>query len=147
MMFAVLGYQQENTDVLAALRTVSRHLKKGGTFICDLWYGPAVLNQKPVERVRITQKGNNKILRVSSGDLDIFRQLVNVHFHLWNFEGDHVLSETSEDHTMRFFFPQELFLLFSDAGLKIEKMGSFPDIETVPNDNTWNICTVSTWEI
>jgi 2-polyprenyl-3-methyl-5-hydroxy-6-metoxy-1,4-benzoquinol methylase len=33
MMFAVLGYQQENEDVLAALKTVSKHLKKGGIFI------------------------------------------------------------------------------------------------------------------
>ena len=47
MMFAVLGYQQENEDVLAALKTVSKYLKKGGVFICDVWYGTAVLNQKP----------------------------------------------------------------------------------------------------
>ncbi len=53
MMFAVLGYQTTSEDVLAALNTVSRHLKPGGLFICDVWYGPAVLIQRPTERVKI----------------------------------------------------------------------------------------------
>ena len=53
MMFAVLGYQVENDDVLAALRTARRHLEPGGLFIFDVWYGPAVLHQRPSERVKI----------------------------------------------------------------------------------------------
>jgi len=145
MMFAVLGYQQENEDVLAALKTVSKHLKTGGVFICDIWYGPAVLNQKPGERVRVIETGDARIIRVSTGILDIFNQRVIVHFHLWTLKGDRVLSETQEDHTMRFFFPQELSLLFKNGGLKILKMGAFPDIGTPPCEETWNICTVSTW--
>ncbi|HNX18459.1 MAG TPA: class I SAM-dependent methyltransferase [Methanoregula sp.] len=143
MMFAVLGYQQENDDVLAVLKTVSKHLNKGGVFICDLWYGPAVLNQKPGERVRVIEKGDTKIIRVSSGLLDIFRHLVTVHFHLWTIKGERIIAETQEDHTMRFFFPQELSLLFAASGLKIQRIGVFPDIETDPGEKTWNICTVS----
>lgn len=143
MMFAVLGYQQENEDVLAALKTVSKHLKKGGVFICDVWYGPAVLNQKPGERVRVLETADTKIIRVSSGKLDIFRHQVNVHFHLWNINGDRVVAETQEDHTMRFFFPQELSLLFNTCGLIIQRIGAFPDIETDPGEETWNICMVS----
>jgi len=143
MMFAVLGYQQENDDVLAALKTVSKHLKVGGVFICDLWYGPAVLNQKPGERVRVIERGDTKIIRVSSGLLDSYRHLVNVNFHLWTIERDRILAETQEDHTMRFFFPQELSLLFNVSGLKIQRIGAFPDIETDPGEETWNICTVS----
>ena len=53
MMFAVLGYQVENRDVLAALKTARRHLEPGGLFIFDVWYGPAVLHQRPSERVKI----------------------------------------------------------------------------------------------
>ena len=143
MMFAVLGYQQENEDIIAALKTVSKHLKTGGVFICDIWYGPAVLNQKPGERVQIITKGNTKIIRVSSGVLDIFRHLVKVYFHLWTIKGDRVIAETQEDHTMRFFFPQELSFLFKSSKLLIQKIGVFPDIEKVPSQETWNICAIS----
>src|SRR5262249_50342723 len=47
MMFAVLGYQRENADVLAALATAHRHLRKGGLLVFDIWYGPAVLHERP----------------------------------------------------------------------------------------------------
>src|SRR5207249_6640483 len=50
MMFAVLDYQLENRDVLAALRTARKHVRLGGIFIFDVWYGPAVLRQGPSER-------------------------------------------------------------------------------------------------
>src|SRR5206468_3380563 len=43
MMFAVLGYQLTNENVASALATVRRHLKPGGLFVFDIWYGPAVL--------------------------------------------------------------------------------------------------------
>jgi len=51
MMFAVLSYQVTNEDVLAALGTVRRHLKPGGLFMADVWYGPAVLAQRPGDRI------------------------------------------------------------------------------------------------
>lgn len=143
MMFAVLGYQQENEDVLAALKTVSKHLKKGGVFICDVWYGPAVLNQKPGEKVRVIETGETKIIRVSSGILDTFRHLVKVHYHLWTIQGDRVLAETQEDHTMRFFFPQELILFFKISGIKLISIGSFSDRTKIPNECTWNIIVTS----
>jgi SAM-dependent methyltransferase len=142
MMFAVLGYQMENEDVLAALKTVSKHLNKGGVFICDVWYGPAVLKQKPGERVRVVERGDTKIIRVSSGILDTFRHLVNVHFHLWTIIGDRLLAETQEDHIMRFFFPQELAVLFKVSGIELEDIRAFPEWNIEPDDKTWNIGVV-----
>jgi SAM-dependent methyltransferase len=143
MMFAVLGYQQENDDVLAALKTVSKHLKKGGVFICDVWYGPAVLHQKPGERVLVLETGNTKIIRVSSGILDIYRHLVNVHFHLWTIKGDRVLSETQEDHAMRFFFPQELAFFLEIAELKFTHLSPFPDYYEKLSELKWNVCAIA----
>ena len=51
MMFAVLGYFPGNSDVQAALDSARRHLRPGGLFFCDMWYGPAVLSQRPSERI------------------------------------------------------------------------------------------------
>jgi SAM-dependent methyltransferase len=142
MMFAVLGYQLENKDVLRALDTVKKHLKKGGLFICDVWYGPAVLHRKPGERVRVIQQGDTKIIRVSSGKLNSFFHSVDVHFHMWNIKGDRVLSEVEEDHTMRFFFPQELAVLFKVSGIELDEIRAFPGWNIEPDDETWNIGVV-----
>jgi 2-polyprenyl-3-methyl-5-hydroxy-6-metoxy-1,4-benzoquinol methylase len=142
MMFAVLGYQQENEDVLAALKTVSKHLKKGGIFICDVWDGPAVLYQKPGEKVRVIETEETKIIRISSGILDIFRHLVRVNYHLWTIKGDRVLAESQEDHTMRFFFPQEMVLLLESAGFEIIYRGPFPEYEGELDETTWNMVVV-----
>jgi hypothetical protein len=141
-MFAVLGYQLENEDVLAALKTVSKHLKKGGVFICDVWYGPAVLNQKPGERVRVIEKGDTKIIRVSSGTLDSFRNIVEVHYHLWEINKMKVIEETQEKHSMRFFFPQELQLLFKLASIELLTIYAFPISNGKVDERTWNIGVV-----
>jgi SAM-dependent methyltransferase len=144
MMFAVLGYLNDNEDILGALNTVKNHLSPGGLFICDVWYGPAVLHQKPGERMRVTDSGNTKIIRASSGELDSLHHIVTVRFRLWKIEGDRLVDDISEEHQMRFFFPQELDLLFRMSGLSIKRMLSFPDIEHQPSEDTWNICVVST---
>ena len=47
LMFAVLGYQVGNADVQAALATARRHLHTTGLLFADLWYGPAVLAERP----------------------------------------------------------------------------------------------------
>jgi SAM-dependent methyltransferase len=144
MMFAVLGYLTENEDVEKALDTVHKHLKPGGLFICDVWYGPSVLHQKPGDRVRVTEVGDTTIIRASSGDLDSHRHVVNVHFNVWRIVGDQLVEKVSEDHEMRFFFPQELQLFFMTEGLVIQKIRSFPDFTLEPSENTWNVCIIST---
>src|SRR5262249_4766932 len=83
MMFAVLGYQLENDDVLAALRNARRHLAPGGLFIFDVWYGPAVLRQRPSERLKVIPSETGKILRVASGALDTARHTCAVRFRVW----------------------------------------------------------------
>lgn len=143
MMFAVLGYHLENEDVLRALGTVREHLNPGGLFICDVWYGPAVLHQRPGERVRIIEDDDErKIIRVSSGELDSFHHRVHVNFHVWDIQRNLVIAETCEDHAMRFFFAQELSLFLECAGIKMVHMGPFPDYGNELNEQSWNCIIV-----
>jgi SAM-dependent methyltransferase len=143
MMFAVLGYQYTDDDVITALKTVRQHLAPGGIFICDFWYGPAVLAQGTSVRTKQYPANGQMWTRRSSGTLDRDRRICEVEFEIWN---DSATSPQrfEETHKMRYFFPDELQNFFASAGLTITRMGSFPNIDTVPSDETWNVLTIAT---
>ena len=142
MMFAVLSYQLTNDDVLAALRTVHRHLKPGGLFVLDVWYGPAVLTIHPSDRIKVIPTADGKVIRVASGTLDVYRHLCEVRYLIWRLSGQQVVNESEEIHQMRYFFPQELALFMSQEQLSLEDIRSFGDLAQPPSDTTWNILVV-----
>jgi len=143
MMFAVLGYQYENADLLAALDTVHRHLEPGGIFIFDVWNGLAVLSDRPGQRLRSIQGANHRILRTTTTRLDAVRQRCHVQFGLLRIVDDRVVDEQDEEHVMRFFFPLELDLALSRCGMTLETLRSFPDYEAAPDERAWNIVGVA----
>lgn len=143
MMFAVLGYQLGNSDVLQALRTARKHTRQGGLFLFDVWYGPAVLRQGPSERVKNILTANGQILRMASGRLDIERHLCDVSYHLWRLDGQRLVGETKETHQMRYFFPLELNLFLECSGFTSLRLGSFPEFDRDPDQSTWNVCCVA----
>jgi SAM-dependent methyltransferase len=139
MMFAVLGYQRENRDVLAALRTARRHLRSGGLFIFDTWYGPAVLRQGPSDRVKLIPTEKGHVLRAASGELDVQRHLCRVRYLLWKMEGQRLAGYTEEVHNMRYFFPLELNLFLECSGFAPLRLGVLPEFEREPDTTTWNV--------
>ena len=143
MMFAVLGYQLTNEDVLAALQTVGRHLKPGGLFICDVWYGPAVLAIRPGDRVKVTHFKEGKLIRTALGRLEVLRHLCEIQYHLWHLNGDRVLSEAEEIHRMRFFFPMELEMALTQARLALCSLTAFPRIDCPADETAWNALVVA----
>jgi SAM-dependent methyltransferase len=138
MMFAVLGYQLSNDDLVAALTTVQKHLKPDGLFIFDVWFGPAVLAIRPSERVKVLPTLDGKVIRAASGSVDSNKQQVEVRYHLWHLSGNILVSETEETHHMRYFFPQELAFFMSQCGLSLLNLNAFPDIEHIADETTWN---------
>jgi len=143
LMFAVLGYQLENADVMAALRTARRHLRSGGLLLFDVWYGPAVLFQRPSERVKIIPTSDGKILRVSSSELDTRGHTCTVRFHVWKFAAERLLSETEEEHTVRYFFPLELELFLESTGFNPVRLAAFPEFQRDADEKTWNVLAVA----
>jgi SAM-dependent methyltransferase len=143
MMFAVLGYQLENRDVLAALRTARRHVESGGILIFDVWYGPAVLREGPSDRVKSIATDEGQILRLASGQVDVQRHLCKVSYHLWRMEGDRTRGQTEETHLMRFFFPLELNLFLECSSFAPIRLGAFPEFDRDPDTTTWNVCGVA----
>ena len=143
LMFAVLGYQVTNDDLIQTLRNIRRHIRMGGLLIFDVWYGPAVLSQKPGERVSVVEGEDTTIIRLSSGVLDTLRHVCNVHFKVYKIEEGRLAGEATEVHRMRFFFPQEIAFFLESAGFEMVHMGPFPDYEEEINDLTWNALVVA----
>jgi hypothetical protein len=143
MMFAVLGYQVGNADVNAALTTVRRHLRPNGLFFCDFWYGPAVLGQRPSERVKVIDTPAGQVIRVAAGELDTLQDLCMVRYHVWRIEDGRVTTEAREQHAMRYFFAPELELFLSAGGFELVRLGAFPNIEDEATDQTWNVALVA----
>jgi len=146
MMFSVLGYQLRNNDVIDALKIVTKHLKPDGLFIFDFWYGPAVLNLRPSNKKKEVLNGETKIIRYTTSKLDEVNHLCYVKFKIQMIKGSNIKKEFYENHTVRFFFPQELNLYLESAGLTLLKLSAFPDIESQPNENTWNCLGVAKLE-
>jgi SAM-dependent methyltransferase len=143
MMFAVLGYQLTNENVNLALQTARRHLKPGGLFVFDVWYGPAVLSIRPSDRVKIVPIPNGKVIRVASGKLDTYHHISDVNYHIWKLSEQRVLDESDETHQMRFFFPQELALFLSNNNLSLENIVEFGDLVKPPTEESWNVLVIS----
>jgi SAM-dependent methyltransferase len=144
MMFAVLGYQLENEQVLAALNTARKHLNAGGLFIFDVWYGPAVLHERPSQRAKMIDTDRGQLLRIVSGSLDVQRQLCTVDYQMWQIENEKLVAKTEEKHTMRFFFPLELELFLKVAGFELTTLGEFPNFDQSPSEATWNVMAIAT---
>jgi SAM-dependent methyltransferase len=143
MMFAVLGYQQENADVLAALRTARRHLRPAGLLLFDVWYGPAVLRERPSQRVKVLPTPEGKILRAASGEVDSLHHCCTVNYLLWRVAKGRDVAETRESHAMRYFFPRELELFLQCSQFHLLRLGNFPEFQRDPDDATWNILAVA----
>jgi ubiquinone/menaquinone biosynthesis C-methylase UbiE len=94
MMFAVLGYFCSNDDILNSLGQINRHLRMGGVFGGDIWWGPAVLSQRPGERVRVVEQSDKKIIRATQTNLDTLNNVASVNFDLFTFGKSSGVSES-----------------------------------------------------
>ena len=143
MMFTVLGYQQADAHVSAALAAVRAHLEPGGIFIFDVWNGLAVLAQGPDKRTATANDGANRIVRSSSTRVEPERQLCHVHFDICRTDADGQTKTWSEDHTLRYFLPAELEKALKAVRLDLLELRRFPDGEAPADEQAWNVIGVA----
>jgi SAM-dependent methyltransferase len=142
-MFAVIGYINENDDLIKTFSNVREHLKEDGIFIFDVWFGPAVINLKPTQKVKeIDIRESEKIFRITTPKLDVMRHIVEVNFKVIYIK-ENKLHIFEENHKMRFFFPKELELMLKISGFKRVYFFPFLETERKPDENDWNITAVS----
>lgn len=120
-LFHVLSYQTANQDIEQMFSTVKNHLKPGGIFIFDCWYGPCVLEQKPMMRYKRLENEHLLVERIAEPSLDVNASTVNVHYHLFVQEKPQTTyQKMEEDHLMRYFFLPEIQQYCEKNSMKIE---------------------------
>jgi SAM-dependent methyltransferase len=137
MNFNVLGYMSSNDDFAAALETARANLRKGGLFVADFWYGPAVVIDPPGERLREIAANGSKLLRYSRGTHDPDHQCIHIAIRVIEMQDDRIRSDTEEVHTMRYFFPLELDLALKSHGFRLASLTGYPAIDKPASAREW----------
>ena len=142
-MFAVLSYQISNDELFSTISAARKHVKTGGLFIADFWYGPAVLSQRPEERVLNVRNGNDRIIRIVKPDMDTQKNVVTVNYDIIRLSGERVLEEIEEKHSMRYVFIPEIEFYLKNAGFSPVHFCPFSDFEKEVSEATWNVVAIS----
>lgn len=141
-LFHVISYQTSNDDLRLFFDTVNEHLRPGGHFIFDCWYGPAVLSERPAVRVKRCAGDNLEVIRIAEPAIRPNDNLVDVHYQMLTHDKtDDTHDEISEVHRMRYLFYPEIDFLASRIGLEIVNASEFMT-GRVLGDGTWNACFV-----
>ena len=111
-LFHVMSYQTGNADLEAAFATAAAHLRPGGLFLFDFWYGPAVLAQRPEAREKRLADERIEVVRSAEPVLHENEDVVNVNYTVRIRDKATGSTETvRESHRMRYLFLPELALL------------------------------------
>jgi SAM-dependent methyltransferase len=137
-LFHIMSYQRTNEDLIASLTTARAHLKPGGVFIFDYWYGPAVLKDPPAIRIKRAENDSVRALRIAEPTLHHETNTVDVEYHiLLSSKVGGGLTEIFETHTMRYLFEPEIHLMMEVAGLRHYRSGEWLTLSS-PNPENWN---------
>ncbi len=139
-LFHVMSYQVRNQDLDRAFQAASAHLRPGGVFIFDVWYGPGVLTDRPQERVRTCHGEGVTVTRTARPTIDPTKNQVAVQYSFVLEQGEGQREERfSETHTMRYLFNPEIEALMAAHGLTplfcFEWMS-----EKAPDFGSWTAC-------
>jgi len=138
-LFHVISYQTTHEDLQAAFSTAKAHLKPGGVFIFDCWYGPAVLSDRPVVRVKRIEDEEIAVTRIADPVMYPNQNIVDVNYQiLIKHKLNGRVEELCECHRMRYLFIPEIQELFSSINLKIITFGKWMTNHK-PTFNTWSV--------
>lgn len=141
-LFHVMSYQITNEDLLAALASAIEHLNPGGLFIFDAWYGPAVLTDPPVVRVKRLDDEDISVVRIAEPVMRYNENVVDVNYEvLVTDKKTRALERLHETHNMRYFFVPEMAAFLKAAGFEIILYEEFMTGRQ-PGPDTWGVAWV-----
>jgi hypothetical protein len=138
-----MSYQVTNEDLLAMMETARAHLKSGGIFIFDCWYGPAVLTQKPELRIKRVEDDTITAARIAEPVSYPNNNTVDVNYHVFiRNKMTNNCQELKETHRMRYLFKPELEYYLSAKGMRLERSLEWLTGKE-PGFDTWGVCFVA----
>ena len=136
-LFHVISYMESNNDLNLAFSNANKHLKNGGLFIFDTWYGPAVLKNGLENRIKRIHKNDDLIIRFSESRLDENNNTVFVNFEIFIMDINHEKFKIiREEHKMRYYFVPELKKYGELNGFELLEYTAFPNSENLSTE-TW----------
>ena len=138
-LFHVMSYQNSNNELIKAFEVVKNHLKKDGIFIFDFWYGPAVLTDLPVKRIKRFENEKIKVTRIAEPVMHPDENVVDVNYDVFIKDIDSKkIIEKEELHKVRYFFDTELDMICKQVGFVIKQKYEWMSDKN-PDFNSWNV--------
>lgn len=138
-LFHVISYQTTNEDLQAAFTTAKAHLKPGGVFIFDCWYGPAVLSDPPAVRIKRLEDQEISITRIAEPVIYPNHNLVDVNYQVFiKDKNTGFVDSIQETHKMRYLFKPEIELLFTQFDFQLIECREWISNHE-PGFDTWGV--------
>jgi len=141
-LFHVISYINNNQDLDYVFNNVHSHLNKGGVFIFDVWFSPAVFTQKPETRIKRLQNKDIEVVRIAEPVVHHQKNVVDVNYQLYikNLDSNQI-EEFQETHPMRHFSIPEIEHFAEINNFQVLKTEEFLT-GNQPSENTWGVCFV-----
>ena len=141
-LFHVMSYHNSNEELTRMFEVAKNHLNDNGVFIFDFWYGPAVLIDLPVIRVKRLKDENITVTRVSEPNMHFQENIVDVNFEIFIEDNNSKnIIKKSELHKMRYLFDTELEIICKKVGFLVEAKYAWMN-NSAPDSNSWNVAWV-----
>lgn len=151
-LFHVVSYQTTNDSMHAFFANVAKHLREGGVFVFDVWYGPAVLTEQPSVRIKRVSDAGLSVTRIAEPtwfpeqnvvqvDYQIFVQSTSVDSPTSIGDGAKAISTLQESHRMRYFFSPEIEMLAAAHSMRVEHAEQWQTKKPL-DGSTWGACFI-----
>ena len=123
-------------------KTAKEHLAPDGFFIFDCWYGPAVLSDPPVVRIKRLEDELIRVVRIAEPVMHPNENVVDVNYQVIITEkSTGTVEQLVETHRMRYLFFPELEQYLQNAGLSIIAASEWMTGNSL-SLSTWGVCFV-----
>jgi len=141
-LFHVISYQVANADVQAVFARAAEHLQSGGLFVFDVWYSPAVYEQRPEVRIKMLADEALDITRIAEPVIFPNENRVDVNFTIIVHDAKTGSCQVlKESHPMRHFSLPEVDQFAAEAGFERLVAEEFLT-GSKPGVGTWGVCFV-----
>lgn len=139
-LFHVISYLPTLDDIRTVFERVHSHLEKGGVFIFDVWYAPAVLTQKPEVRVKRMRNDQIAVTRIAEPVWHPNECWVDVCYKVFieNIKTGEIEELETEVHRMHYLSLPEINLLAQITNFDVVNYGEWLS-GNAPGSDTWGV--------